>query len=177
MISVATGMHDSHSSPRWLMPVLVGSLALNLIVIGAAGSLIWRSHLGGNEAMSGRVIPSVLGYAATLPPERISALEEQTKEERQKVRPVRRALVEAREEWAKVLSAEPFDRQRLLAAQARLVEVDEKSRDAAFKLHLAIGIHLTPEERRGFARWREQQRQGRPPNPLDELTKPGEPPR
>jgi uncharacterized membrane protein len=177
MTAVLTGVRDGRLS-RWVMPVLFGSLALNLIVIGAAGSLLWRGRL---EPVSGRVIPSVLGYAATtLPPERIDQLEQQTKEEREKVRPVRRALVQAREEWAKALSAEPFDRDRFLAAQARLVEADEKSRKAAFKLHVAIGLNLTPEERQGFASWRQKQRQRRPPNPLDELGegKPGaEPPR
>jgi len=177
MTAVVTDMRNGRLF-GCVMQFLVGSLALKVSVLGVVGSLLWRGGLGA-EAMRGRVVPSVLAYAAmTLPPERISQLEEQTKEERQTVRPVRRALVEAREEWAKALSAEPFDREGFLAAQARLVEADAKSRKAAFKLHVAIGLHLTPEERRGFASWRQQQRQRRPPNPLDELGKPGaEPPR
>ena len=118
------------------------------------------------------MVPNVVGYAVTLPPERVSELERLTKEEWQRVRPLRRALVEARDEAAKVLAAEPFDRERFLAAQARLVAADEVSREAVFKLHTAIAINLTPEERRGFLRWRERQQQRRPQNPLDVPEKP-----
>ncbi len=164
MTAVATRARDLRTS-RWLMPILVGSLALNLIVIGAAGSLVWRSSFAGSEQLSRRVIPSVLGYAVTLPPARVKELEQLTKAEWQKVRPLRRALLEARSEANKALAAEPFDRARFEAAQARLVEADVRSRAAAFKLHTAIAISLTPEERRGFLPWREQQQRAQ--NPLD----------
>lgn len=172
MTAVATDMRDGRI-PRWLIAILFGSLALNLIVIGAAGSLLWRGHLGGTDALSRRVIPSVLGYAvATLPPERVKELEQQTKEDWQKVRPLRRELQEVRAEWANALSAEPFDRARFLTAQSRLVAADRTLRDAALKLYAAVGDNLTPEERRGFASWREQQREGRPQHPLDRPARP-----
>jgi len=151
---------------RWMMPVLVGSLALNLIVIGAIASLLWRSHADSSSTPLGRrVVPNIVGYAVTLPPERVGDLERLTKDEWQKVRPLRRALMDARADAIKALTAEPFDKERFLAAQARLVAADQASRDAAFKLHTAISINLTPEERRGFLRWREWQRL--PQNPLD----------
>jgi uncharacterized membrane protein len=164
MTLTATGLGGARTA-RWLMPILVGSLALNLIVIGAAGSLLWRGHVEHHDALGRRVVPSVLGYAVTLPPERVKELERLTREEWQKVRPLRRALVDARHEFAKALATDPFDRERFLAAQARVVAADQASRDAAFKLHIAIALNLTPEERRGFLRWREQQQL--PQNPLD----------
>jgi uncharacterized membrane protein len=167
MTAVVTDMTSTRPT-RWMMPVLIGSLALNLIVIGAIGSLLWRGHFERQEALLGRrVVPSVLGYAVTLPPERVKELEQLTKEEWEKVRPLRRALVEAREETAKVLAAQPFDQERFLAAQAQLAAADETSREAALRLHTAIALKLTPEERRGFLRWREQQQRRRPQNPLD----------
>jgi hypothetical protein len=170
MTAVMTDIHGGRS-PRWLMPVLVGSLAFNLIVLGAAGSLLWRGHFEERQApLNRRVVPSVLGYAVTLPPERVKELEQQTKEEWERVRPLRRALVEARNTSNRALTAEPFDGARFLAAQAHLAEADRASREAAFKLHTAIAMHLTPEERRGFLRWREQQRL--PRNPLDAPDKP-----
>jgi uncharacterized membrane protein len=167
MTAVAADMTGARPA-RWLMPVLVGSLALNLIVIGAIGSLLWRSHsetAGGK--LSRRVVPNVVGYAVTLPPDRVSELERVTREEWQRVRPLRRALVEARAEAVQALTADQFDRDRYLAAQARVAAADQASREAAFKLHTAISLNLTPEERRGFLRWREQQLQRRPQNPLD----------
>jgi uncharacterized membrane protein len=173
MTAVLTDM-SSLRAPRWLMPILIGSLALNLIVIGAVGSLLWRGSES-NGTLGRRVVPNIVGYAVTLPPERVKDLEELTKEEWQKVRPLRRALLEARDASNKALTAEPFNRERYFAAQARLAEADKASREAAFKLHSAIAIHLTPEERQGFLRWREQQRLSQ--NPLDAPEKPasGEP--
>jgi uncharacterized membrane protein len=151
------------------MPALVGSLALNLIVIGAIASLLWRSHAESTR-LGRRVVPNIVGYAVTLPPERVSELERLTKDEWQKVRPLRRTLIDARSEATKALTADPFDKDRYLAAQARLVAADQASREAAFRLHTAISINLTPEERRGFLRWREWQRL--PQNPLDAPDKP-----
>jgi uncharacterized membrane protein len=165
MTAVATGMRESRSSPRWLMPVLVASLALNLIVIGAAGSLVWRGNFETREALARRVVPSVLGYSVTLAPERVKELDRLTTAERQTVLPLRRALLAAREDVNKALIAQPFDEARFLAAQKRLVEADERSREAAFKLQIALSLHLTPEERLGYLRWREKQRL--PQNPLD----------
>jgi|SRR5262245_61445919 uncharacterized membrane protein len=169
MTAVLTDM-TSPRPGRWMMPVLVGSLALNLIVIGAIGSLLWRSHSESGGPLGRRVVPNVVGYAVTLPPERVTELERVTKEEWQKVRPLRRTLMEARAEVMKTLTADPFDRERYLAAQAQLAAADRASREAAFKLHTAISINLTPEERRGFLRWREWQRL--PQNPLDVPEKP-----
>jgi uncharacterized membrane protein len=167
MTAMAAGVHDSRT-PRWLMPVLVGSLALNMIVIGAAGSLLWRGH---SEAPLGRrVVANIIGYAATLPPERGTELERQIKVERQKAGPLRRALQAAREEVNRALVATPFDRARFLAAWAQLIKADELSREASFELQSAIALHLTPEERRGFLRWRETQRL--PQNPLDAPERP-----
>lgn len=163
-MAMATGIRDSRA-PRWLMPVLVGSLALNLIVIGAAGSLLWRSDFGAPEAWGRRVVANITGYAATLPPERIQELEQSVKAEREKAWPLRRALLAARADANKALVADPFDRARLLAAWAQLVKADERYRVASFDLQSAIALHLTTEERHGFLRWREKQRL--PRNPLD----------
>jgi uncharacterized membrane protein len=167
MTAIATDFNGGRM-PRWVIPLLFGSLALNLAVIGAAGSLLWRGHLDRAEAPLGRrVAPNVVGYAVTLPPERVQELKRLTRDEWQRVQPLRRSLNEARDEVAKVLAAEPFDRGRFLAAQARMVEADQRSRQAVFMLHSALSVNLTADERRDFLRWREQQRQRRPQNPLD----------
>lgn len=173
MTAMATGIRSSRA-PRWLMPVLVGSLALNLIVIGAAGSLLWRGDFGMPGTLGRRVVANITGYAATLPPERIQELERSVKAERQKAWPLRRALLAARADAYKALMADPFDQARFLAAWAQLVKADERYRVASFDLQSAIALHLTAEERQGFLRWREKQRL--PKNPLDVPEQPaGEP--
>jgi len=179
MTAVATGFRSPRAH-RWMVTTLVGSLALNLIVVGATVSVLWRQHFEPPEVRlleppearsSGRAPMNVLSYAVTLPPERVKDLERRTEEEWRKVRPLRRALLVARDESIKALIAEPFERQRYLAAQSRLLVADQRSREAAFKLHSEIAINLTPEERRGFLRWREQQRPLQ--NPLDVPEKQG----
>ena len=74
------------------------------------------------------------------------------------MRPLRRDLREAREELLKVLTAEDFDAERYQAAQARLLTVDQKAREAVYKLYAEIAAGLTSEERRQFMRWRELRR-------------------
>jgi len=170
MTAVATDVNSLRSS-RWMVVALVGSLALNFIVVGAVASFLWRQHFDPPERLSAFVPRHVLGYAVTLPPERVKELEKLTEQEWRKVRPLRRALLEAREEARKALTAEPFDRQRYLEAQARLLAADQRSREATLGLRSAIGLHLTPEERRGYLRWRAQQRP--PQNPLDAPEKQG----
>jgi hypothetical protein len=161
---------DRGRAPRWMVAALMGSLALNLVVIGATLSFLWRQHFDPADVrLSGFVPRHELGYAVTLPPERVKELERLTEQEWRNVRPLRRALLEARDEVVKALTAEPFDRQRYLDAQAKLHAADQKSREAALQLRSAIGLHLTPAERQGYLRWRQQQRPFH--NPLDEPAK------
>jgi uncharacterized membrane protein len=143
---------------RWLAAALVLSLAVNMVLIGTAGGLLLR--YSGDLAGSGAppLIPNLLGYASTLPEERRKELWMRTESERTGVRPLRRALREAREEYFKALVAEPFDPQRFAAAQDRLLEADRKARQKVHRLYAEIAASLTPAERRAFLPWREKQR-------------------
>ena len=101
------------ASPRWMMIALFGSLALNLIVVGAAAGFAWR-HNGVQAAnASQHLSPSLLSYASTLSPERHKELSARTEEQRQNVRPLRRQLREAREDVVNALVTEPFDKRTL----------------------------------------------------------------
>ena len=90
-----------------------------------------------------------------------------TAEERSHIRPFRREVRAAREETIKALVAEPFDRAKFVAAQARQAEAENRARAAVQELYVKIADSLTPEERHAFPRWREHRR---PPghNLLDE---------
>ena len=141
------------------------SLAINLVVAGSLVGAIWRAHGPPPGGLS--IIPNLLGYASTLPPQRRKELWDSIAEERGHIRPFRREVRAARQETVKALVAEPFDRAKFLAAQARQVEVENRARNAAQELYVKIADQLTPEERRGYPRWREHRR---PPthNLLDE---------
>jgi len=162
MAAVATGM-GSARAPRWVVATLVGSLALNLVVIGAIASSLWRGSFETAETPPGRVPRTVVGYASTLPAERVNELKRLAEEQWRDAEMLRRKLLEARAEAVKALTAEPFDKQRFLVAQSFLLAADLKSREANTKLNSAIGLNLTSEERRSYLRWREQQRPLRKP--------------
>jgi uncharacterized membrane protein len=143
-------------APRWILGLLFVSLALNLVVVGSVAGAVWRFR--GPPPWASAVIPNLLGYASTLAPERRKQLWQQTAEERRHVRPFRREVRAAREETIKALTAEPFERQHFLAAEARQVEAENRARTAAQELYVKIADSLTAEERRAFPLWREHRR-------------------
>jgi uncharacterized membrane protein len=164
MAAVATGM-DSARAQRWVMGALIGSLALNLVIFGAIATSLWRGSVEPSGA-PGRVARTITGYASTLPAERRKELEKLAEEPWRNAEMVRRKLVDARTDAIKALTTEPFDRQRFLEAQSLLLAADLKYREASTTLNSAIGVHLTPQERQGYLRWRERQQSIQ--NPLDE---------
>jgi uncharacterized membrane protein len=157
-------------APRWMLLLLVGSLAVNFLVIGLAAGAMWRFR--GPPPLAG-VTPNLLGYASTLPSDRRKALWDQTEGERHTLRPFRREVRAAREETIKALVAEPFDREKFMAAQARQSDAEHRAREAVQSLFTKIASDLTPDERRAFPRWREHRR---PPgqNLLDEPDHPAQ---
>jgi uncharacterized membrane protein len=162
----ATASIEGAGDRRWLVTALVLSLAVNMVLIGTAGGYLLRnsSSFAGNTVSP--LAPNLLGYANSLPETRRKALWTVTEEERATVRPLRRALREAREEFLKALVAEPFDIARFTAVQNQMLEADRKAREAVHKLYSEIATNLTPAERRGYVPWREGQRLRK--NMLDE---------
>jgi uncharacterized membrane protein len=164
MAAVATGMDSGVRAQRWVVGALVGSLALNLVIFGAIATSLWRSSTEPSGTRA-RIPRSITGYAGTLPDARAKELKKLAEEPWRDAEMVRRKVLEARAEAIKALTAEPFDRQRFLEAQSVMLAADLKYREASNRLNSAIGLHLTPEERQGFLRWRDQQQ--RVQNPLD----------
>jgi uncharacterized membrane protein len=143
-------------TPRWILTLLFVSLALNLLIVGAVAGAVWRFR--GPPPWAGAVIPNLIGYASTLPPERRRQLWRETAEERDHVRPFRRQVRAARAETLRALAAEPFDRERFVEAQARQADAEDQARAAVRQLYVKIAEILTPEERRAFSHWRDKRR-------------------
>jgi uncharacterized membrane protein len=157
-------------APRWMLLLLIASLAVNFLILGLAAGAMWKFR--GPPPLAG-VTPNLLGYASTLPSDRRKALWDGTEAERQHLRPFRREVRMAREETIKALVAEPFDREKFVAAQDKQSEAEQRARQAVQGLFAKIATGLTPEERRAFPRWREHRR---PPgqNLLDEPDRPAQ---
>ena len=108
-------------TPRWMVAALIGSLAVNLLVVGLVAGASWR---GRDTATACRgPTPNLLGYASTLPTDRRKALWARTAEERVHVRPFRRDVRAARDDPAVVnvvtLSAVPMPAARSQSASRK----------------------------------------------------------
>jgi uncharacterized membrane protein len=158
MTAAVTSISRHYAAPRWMVVALMASLAVNVIIVSAAVTTVWRHRLHVEAVGSPHLAPNLLNYASTLPAVRRDELWTRTEEERRLVRPLRRELREAREASLKVMVAEPFDEQQYQAAQARLLVADQKAREAVFKLYREIAAGMSSEERQGFLRWREKRR-------------------
>lgn len=133
-------------APRWMRLVLVVSLALNLLVIGAvAGAAItgggpWR----GMEAHGGPM-------ARALTPEDRRILRQRSLEARGDLRDGRRAHRAAMQELVTLLRATPFDAEAV-EAQMRVVRVMLGERMAQGQSLLLDRLSdMTPAERAAYA--------------------------
>lgn len=167
-MAVTAGIHGA-SDRRRLATALILSLVVNMVLIGTAGGFLVRHSPDLVGIPTSPLTPHLLGYASTLPEDRRKELWTRTADERASVRPLRRALREAREEFLKALVAEPFDPRRFAAVQDQLLEADRKAREMVHKLYAEIAANLTPAERRGYLAWRDKHRPRQ--NLLDEPEK------
>lgn len=137
---------------RWLGAGLVASLAVNLLLLGAAGAAFVR-HRAGEAAALGGFSANLLGYAQSLPASRRHELLRAGQEELRGMRALRSDVRAARQQWHDALVAEPFDRERFARAQSNLLEAENKVRTKAQQLFLALAAELSREERAAFVEW------------------------
>ena len=137
---------------------LIASLALNALFIGGVASAFIRhgmaprgwSRPGGPQMGLG-------AYVATLPADRAKAILGRVGDRRQIMGPIHREVRQARDAALAALSAEPFDKERFLAAQTQLIETENRQRMAQRDILAEIAGSMTPEERRAYLHWRGNQ--------------------
>jgi uncharacterized membrane protein len=166
---------------RWLGVALVLSLAVNLLVLGAVGTMAyfhfsgagsyWMSHgkwrgKTKNPAMRHAVLgrPGLMVRALwrtmrALPQERRRALRPLLREHRQAIRAAYAEVGRLRLQLAELLQDPTADRARLEAIAKRLEEAETATRRHIVRLVTTFLEHLTPQERRIFAeKLRQQER-------------------
>jgi uncharacterized membrane protein len=144
----------------WLLAVLVVSLLLNGLVVGAVASR-WKALHAGPPVLGSSSNAQLFGFAVTLPQERRREIWKSVETDREAMRPLRQAVFAARDEARSALIAEPFDAERYAAAQRQLFEAEQKMRLRAVDIVQAIAKQLTPQERAAFVRWEEDDRSRR----------------
>lgn len=139
-------------APMWLLAVLVVSLLLNGLVLGAVVSR-WQAMQAGPPVLGSSSNAQIFGFAVTLPKERRREIWKSVEADRNAMRPLRETVHAARDEARKTLLTEPFDAEHYAIAQKRLFEAEQQMRLRAIDVVQAIAKQLTPEERAAFARW------------------------
>lgn len=139
-------------TPRWLIALLVLSLAANALVVGVVLRSMW--HLRSAAAMSVDGLPSTFGsYVRQLPQQRQDELRRDLTEGRPRIFALRRELRQARQEAAQKFVAEPFDKVAFAAALARIRTAETSLREVMQSRMPDIAASMSLEERRAFLRW------------------------
>ena len=143
-------------APRWMWIVLTLSLALNLLVLGAAAGAIW--HFRHGHAFPHRGPDGLVRYLRSLPADRRDEIVALIAAEREKSRRLRRLSREKRRELVRAFEADPFDAGRLDAAareasEARIALIRRRQ-----EFFSTIAARLTAAERRAYLEWRRDRR-------------------
>jgi uncharacterized membrane protein len=138
---------------RWTRYLLVGSLALNLLILGViAGAAVRGPGPWMGQRMGGA--GNIFGYVSSLPPERRNELTKRGAVMRGELRPLRQQAREANRARTDALLAEPFDRQRYIDAQTRQIEAETQIRLLMRNLVADTAGGMSLAERRAFLAWR-----------------------
>ena len=166
---------DTPKRRRWVLPVLVVSLALNLLFVGLIAGSWWRH---GPSASRDRIITgAVERLMQDLPEDKRSHAAQLLKQHRESVRPVREQLRDARAAAKEAVHADPYTEVKIQAALARFRDIRTSQHESMHAMVMDLMKQLTLEERKellnliqaGFrSRWRHHRwslRRGEGPPP------------
>ena len=139
-------------APRWMKIVLVLSLMLNVVGIGAVGARAWMIHKHGHDAHHAMHALGIYSFMRKLPRERRNELREKFKTMRGELRRHGQSLVAPLKGLAGVLAADDFDQAKLASAITVLRTSHETRAMAREKFLLSFVDALSPEERQMLGR-------------------------
>jgi len=134
---------------RWLWLVLIVSVALNLLVVGAVGGFFFR-HERGFGRLHGH---SLIAYTQALAWDRRRQIRDALKDDWKVIRALRRNLQQSRQAAGEVLAAGNFNEARYAAALDEVLKNQIELRRAVNRLFVKIGAAMSPAERRDYVSW------------------------
>lgn len=175
------------AAPKRMSWLLIVSLALNLLVLGAIAGAVISHHRRGppwpltegklfDQINFGKTIGGQDGlraFSQSLPPDRRAVLRPILDEARQTVKPLRDKAQVLREAAHSAFTAEPFDAAAAEKAAHDLFEGEAGTRKTIVTYFAKALSALTPEERAKFFAWRKAH--APPPPPPVEPPPPGPP--
>lgn len=161
MTTDTAGSGDQVRTPRErrLRQLLIGSFAVNLLVLGAvAGTAIggWRG--GPHRSSSNAEDYGLWSFAKELPTDRRKAIRKAIRAERDVLQPLYVEIENSRIAAARLLTVEPFDRAAFQQALDRLAENENKLKQTVLGVVLKTSDSLSPDERRALGVWWEKRK-------------------
>lgn len=154
-------------SPGFLRWLLIGSLALNALIIGAVLSTICIAHFGGpppeemHASGPDRRGQLLLGFARTLPRERADMIRQKVADAEPNLETLRRGMRDARATVRAAITAEPFDQAKFDAALDGIVQAETAEARGKTALFGDVVRQLTPQERLDLHEWLDRRRPNR----------------
>lgn len=150
-----SGASAAVRTPRWLYVGLIGSLALNVLLVGGFATAAWHARHGGPGAKFGADM-GLMAFTKSLPSERRKELRESFKAEKQKFRPLRDNIRDSWKAANDALAAEPFDKAKFKQTVDAAIAAEMTMRTTVSETLVNAAEKLTPEERKSFRDWREK---------------------
>lgn len=141
---------------RNLRPVLIASLALNVLIIGGVAAALLMPY--GHGWKGRHRAAGLAGFAETLPPDRAEMVRQKVQAEKANFEAIRKEQREAREAARVILVEEPFDAAKFKAALDRVADALDKETRTRMGLVADTAPQLTPEERKQLHAWFEKHR-------------------
>jgi len=140
---------DTLKRRRWVKPLLIISLAFNLVFAGLIVSAMWKHRDGGFRVSKHRAFEQSIEQLLTeLPTGKRAKAKSVLERLRSDVLPVAEREKKARKLAVKAMLADPYDEKKLVDALADLRELRSSSYAGMHSLAIELIRDMTPHERR-----------------------------
>jgi uncharacterized membrane protein len=148
-VAPSSGTGKDAQKRRWLLPLLIGSLSLNLLVAGVVLGGAWMRH--GHMGMAGRGAGAFDGpitrFVGSLPRDRRTALRDVIASHRKLAASFSGGIRQSRLEISQTLTENPFNRAHFEAALGHLNDAELASRKGTADSAAALVEQLNQAER------------------------------
>jgi len=164
------GEEKAPKKRRWLMPLLIVSLGLNLLFVGLVMGRIWSHGYGSHDSGRHRIFTgAVEELMKTLPDDKRQRAGELLMRHRDVISTLNKQKFKERSAANKAVLSEPYDEVEVAKVLARFREIGHSQHQSMHSMMLGVMKGLTLKERKALLNniisgFRHRGRHGRPRN-------------
>jgi uncharacterized membrane protein len=154
---VTVEVNQSPAAPRppYLYQGLIASLAVNLLFVGLFVAAFWHHEVQHPRPPADN---GLLSFANQLSEEHQEPVKKEVAAAREAMKDLRASLRKSWLDANALLTEEPFDKGKFLAALLRLREMEDRYKTAIYNTVADTAGMLTPDERKLLQKWRASRR-------------------